>query len=215
VEDPFPALDPPPAVRAMAANPALLARAEDGYWIGEDDGGGEFRFVSPEGKTLRSIDAPKWRYLRLYCSPDGESLALFLWPRGLRVLEDDGRTWSDEWRLSSGTVGPIVFSPDGSLLASGGDDNTVSIRDARTGELRAALKGHQGGIIDLAFTPDGRTLASIAEDKTLRLWHCATWRDLGTLHHGERLERIAFDKSGATLHARAADGIREFGVGAD
>jgi eukaryotic-like serine/threonine-protein kinase len=212
VADPFPALDPPASIRAMAAGPALTARAEIGYWIGDGEGRGEFRLVSREGKTLRRIDAPKWRYLRLYCSPDGSRLAIFLWPRGLRVLADDGRSWSDEWKLSPGTVGPVVFSPDGTLLASGGDDNTVSIRDSRTGKLIAQLKGHQGGIIDLAFTPDGRTLASIAEDKTLRLWHCATWRDLGTLHHGERLERITFGSSGLTLHARSANGIREFGA---
>ena len=211
--DPFPALDPPEAVRAMAADPALLARAENGWWIGDGQGGGVIRMVSNGGEPLRCVKAPKGRFLRLCGSADGSRLAVFLWPRGLKVLQsDDGRLWSGEWKLSSGTVGPVVFSRDGSLLASGGDDNTVSIRDASTGELRAQLKGHQGGIIDLAFTPDGRTLASIAEDKTLRLWHCATWRDLGTLHHGERLERIEFDRSGGILHARAADGVREFGL---
>jgi eukaryotic-like serine/threonine-protein kinase len=213
--DPFPALDPPAAILAMAPGPAQIARTENGHWIADGDGGGQFRLVSSEGETVRRINAPRQRHPRLLCSQDGSHLAVFSWPRGLRVLSDDGRAWSDEWKLSSGTVGPIVFSPDNSLVASGGDDNTVSIRSSHSGKLLAALKGHQGGIIDLAFTPDGRTLASIAGDKTLRLWHCATWRDLGTLHHGEPLERITFGRSGETLHARAADGVREFGAHAD
>lgn len=211
-EDPFPSLDPPAAVRDMAGDPALVARMENGYWISDGENDGLLRMVSEEGETLRSVRLPKGSFLRLCSSPDGSRLAVFSWPRGLRVLlSHEGPVWSDDWKLSSGTVGPIVFSPDGCLLASGGDDNTISVRDAWNGGLLAQLKGHQGGIIDLAFSPDGRTLASIAEDKTLRLWHCATWRDLGTLHQGERLERITFDRSGAILHARAADGVREFG----
>lgn len=209
--DPFLALDASDRIRAMAGSGGLIARTKLGCWIGAPDLAGDFKLVSNQGEVLRKVTAPGGSFARFSASEDGSRLAVLSWPRGLRVLGADGKSWSSEWRLLSGTVGPIVFSPDSSLIASGGDDNTVSIRDSTDGALIAQLKGHQGTIIDIAFSPDGRTLASTAEDKTLRLWHCPTWRDLGTLHHGERLSQILFSGSGEILHARAAEGLREFG----
>ncbi len=210
--DPFRAMDVPDAIRTMVGSRGLIAPTAGGHWLEDATHGGEFRLVSKQGETLRRVPAPAGAFERLSASQDGSRLAVLAWPRGLRVLAADGKSWSHEWILLSGTVGPIVFSPDGSMIASGGDDNMVSIRDSATGQLIAQIRGHQGAIIALAFTPDGRTLASTAEDKTLRLWHCQTWRDLGTLHRGERLAQIVFSSSGDVLHARAPDGIREFGA---
>jgi WD40 repeat protein len=98
----------------------------------------------------------------------------------------------EEWKLGAGTVGPVVFSPDGKWLASGGDDNLVSVRDARTGELIRTLSGHLSQIRSLAFTPDGKTLASAGADGTIRLWHTATWRSLGTLEDGSHVSYLHF-----------------------
>lgn len=210
--DPFLAIETPDAIREMLGKNGMLARTADGYWLGGSGVGADFRLVSRKGEFLRKVRAPEGSFERLSASRDGSRLAVLSWPRGLRVLAPDGNSWSREWILLSGTVGPIVFSPDGSLIASGGDDNIVSIRDSTDGRLVARLKGHQGVIIDLAFSPDGRTLASTAEDKTLRLWHCPTWRDLGVLHRGERISQLIFSPFGDVLHARSADGVREFGA---
>jgi WD40 repeat protein len=97
-------------------------------------------------------------------------------------------------------------SPDGKWLASSGDDNLVSVRDAASGELRAALRGHLSELLSLAFTPDGRTLASSAADGTVRLWHLPTWRELGVLHDGENLRDLEFVEQGSTLMATDGEG---------
>lgn len=64
----------------------------------------------------------------------------------------------------------ISFSPDGCLLATGGPDSDIRIRDAPTGALRDTLVGHCAGVTAIAFSPDGRLLASGSIDSTALVW---------------------------------------------
>lgn len=68
-------------------------------------------------------------------------------------------------------VTAVVFTPDGSLLASSSEDGTIHIRRSDTYEMLVVLEGHLGyGVNSIAFTPDGRLLISAGDDGTLRLW---------------------------------------------
>ena len=46
----------------------------------------------------------------------------------------------------TGTVNSVAFAPDGGVLASGSDDRTVRLWDARTGRLLQTLEGHTGNV---------------------------------------------------------------------
>ncbi|KAF8236925.1 hypothetical protein L208DRAFT_575613 [Tricholoma matsutake] len=71
-------------------------------------------------------------------------------------------------------VRTVVFSPDGSRVVSGSDDNTVRIWNVATGESEAELKGHSGSVYSVVFSPDGSRVVSGSFDNTVRIWNVAT-----------------------------------------
>jgi tRNA A-37 threonylcarbamoyl transferase component Bud32 len=97
-------------------------------------------------------------------------------PEAERVLDEtrpEHRHW--EWRYlkrlchaelhtfrgQTGWSIAVEYSPDGRLLASAENDeqNTVIVRDAKTGRPLHTLRGHKHAVKCLAFSPDGRRLA--------------------------------------------------------
>ena len=63
----------------------------------------------------------------------------------------------------------LVFSPDGSILASGSGRN-IHLRRTSDWTLLATLEDHQGLVTSLTFSPDGNLLVSGSLDGTLRVW---------------------------------------------
>lgn len=68
----------------------------------------------------------------------------------------------------------FALSPDGSLLAVGGDDGALHVWDVAAGEEIIALVGHTGGITATVFSADGARLASAGTDGVIQVWGIAT-----------------------------------------
>ncbi len=68
-------------------------------------------------------------------------------------------------------VSSIVFSPDGSKLATTSLDNTVKIWDARSGQVLLTLEDHSRAVRTVAFSPDGKRLATAGDDGFIIIWN--------------------------------------------
>ncbi len=64
----------------------------------------------------------------------------------------------------------MIYSPDGSLLASGGVDDAIGVWDPGARVRLGTLEGHGANVNALAFSPDGNLLASGSGDTSAILW---------------------------------------------
>jgi COMPASS component SWD3 len=71
-------------------------------------------------------------------------------------------------------VSAVKFSPDSTMIATGGADGAVKVWDTRSGKLIHTFEGHLAGISTISWSPDGATIASGSDDKTIRLWNVLT-----------------------------------------
>jgi small GTP-binding protein len=92
----------------------------------------------------------------------------------------------------------VAFDPQGETLASGSEDKTVKLWDARSGKLLRTLEGHQDQVRSVAFDPQGGMLASGSYDSTVKLWEVGSCKLLRTLG-GKSVYGVAFDQQGVTL----------------
>jgi WD40 repeat protein len=69
-----------------------------------------------------------------------------------------------------GGADSVSFSPDGTLLASGGRDTLVKLWRVSDLHPVAEYAAHKKPVLSLAFSPDGTLLATTSGDNTLRIW---------------------------------------------
>src|SRR5262245_4148557 len=77
-------------------------------------------------------------------------------------------------RILQGHHGPVrtlSYTPDGRVLASGGDDGVVKLWNPGTGELVRTLGHHTEPVRAVAFHPDRKKLATGPSDATVRMHH--------------------------------------------
>ncbi len=137
--------------------------------------------------------------LSIALSPDGSLLAtgggypdnsLRLWDTATGKLTATARGHQNN-------VSWVDFSPDGSRIATGSQDQSVRLWQVPTlASAAPPLRGHTGALAAVLFSPDGRQLLSASSiDKSLRLWDAATG-ELTTrfLGHEDRPTEIAFSR---------------------
>jgi serine/threonine protein kinase len=147
-------------------------------WVGDTT----FDLLDEAGRVLCRVEIPEARGPgpaivsadggRLACGfPGGEwtRLAVFDATTGKRTAVCDGQRDG---------IWAVTFSPDGTRLASGGEDKTARLWDAASGALLATCRGHASKVLSTAFRPDGTRLVTASADGTVRQWDAATGRQV-------------------------------------
>ncbi|KAG1855208.1 WD40-repeat-containing domain protein [Suillus subalutaceus] len=198
---------------------------KSGAQIGEEwqDGNNGVRFMalSPNGKTITSGSSDysvrlwdietrkvisKWTghtnvVFTLCWSADGERVASGSWDvdSGKTILTiKTGHKW----------VWAVIYSPDSSKLATGGDGEVCSKNLGCKDRSSTMLEGHGIGSVDvISLSQNNRFLASVSWDKTARLWNLDTNLPVGPpLKHEDFLHCAALSTDGKVLVTACKNG---------
>ncbi len=144
----------------------------------------------------------------VFFSPDGRV--------GAKLITSTYLIWKGNGTRDDDFPVPVL-SPDGTRIATFGNDGVIRLSDAATGEPIAPLHGHIRAVTGVAFSPDGRLLASSSNDGTIQLWDATVTQDSGSLAtltgHNGGVTSVAFNADGTLLASAGYDGtVRLWGI---
>lgn len=118
------------------------------------------------------------------------------WPDVLFRQSGCRGTLAIDGGLRSG-VRSFVYTPDGALLATATDVNTVEIR--RRDRSVVYTFPHLGIVDDVAVSPDGRLVATAGRNDGVQLWDLRTGTHVRTMIPANRNMSVVFTPDGTTV----------------
>lgn len=75
----------------------------------------------------------------------------------------------------------VAYSPDSKMIASGGFDNQIIIRNSQTGTVIKRLSGLKGFPLSLSFSHDSRYIVSGGKDARVTIWDVNTGSEIRSI----------------------------------
>jgi WD40 repeat protein len=96
----------------------------------------------------------------------------------------------------TGAVQSVLFSPDGTLLASNGVDGSIRLWRVSDGQMVRIFNRRASYASCIALSPDGKLLASGTLEGTLNLWEVRSGKLLGSLNEHVFVKSVSFSPDG-------------------
>ena len=181
-----------------------LTVTRDGTKIITSYDGGVIKMWNVESHELIKECAHPESCPEIAISPDDLLIAVADWAVAMYTMEGR-RVKHSIWVGKS--VWSVSFSPDGTKLACGTDDD-IRVYDVDSGTLSVGpLEGHQDWIRSVLWSRDGNRLFSGSEDKTIRCWNSDTGEQIGHpwTGHTDWIYSLSLSPDGSILASASSD----------
>lgn len=190
-----------------------LQFSPDGTTLGSAGGDG-IKFYNLATSQLSTVEGDTTRTEVLRFSPDGQSLVSGDDEGGLKLWNLSSRKETRPGFLrGNGRRFPLaeaaVFSPDGSTLAIGWGNGSVTTLGLSEGAGAEGRLAHADRVNSLLFTPDSKFLITTSPDKKLKFWNMVSGEKPKTVDgYVYALTSEAFSPDRKLLATDSKEGIR-------
>ncbi|GLA12591.1 hypothetical protein AnigIFM62618_008538 [Aspergillus niger] len=131
---------------------------------------------------------------RLMISPD-QTFVLSVTDHGITVWDVASLGCHCVIRVES-QPNAIAFSPEGSMISSGGENNSALLWNINSGDLLESFRGHAGAVSCTAISSCSALMASGSNDHSIRIWDLSTNLCMHVLSiPGEEPRALAFSQN--------------------
>ena len=93
----------------------------------------------------------------------------------------------------------IDYSPSGTRLITGRNDNSIREWDTSTGDMVQSYTGHVSAVWAVRYSPDGATVVSGDADGNLKIWRVSDGTVQQTVDVGSSVHSVAFSSGGTQI----------------
>lgn len=100
-----------------------------------------------------------------------------------------------------------IFNSSGNKIFVGGNDSTIHIYNANSGEAIKTLQGHKGEVNSICFFPNENYIASGASDSLVLMWNIKTGKNIEDYRANGEVKYVTVSKKDDYLLAASTDSL--------